>query len=168
MPGELSSRSAVHAMIKKDRFEESIDENLQSATFDKAGGLQGWRRLKATGLWRNPARSAVVDGMFHSGPAAGGRAIGSTHGQTRGQPAARIGRANPLPGLWSRRIARQSGCRIHVFRAADLAGAGFRRRESRQHTARTDGVRHAVLHGRVISGDLRIRVRRRRQSTKHF
>ena len=31
-----------------------------------------------------------------------------------------------------------------------------------------DGVRHAVLHGQVIPGDLRIRVRRRRQTTGRF
>jgi len=35
---------------------------------------------------------------------------------------------------------RQFGCRIHVFRAADLTGAGFRHQEFQQHATRADGV----------------------------
>src|ERR1017187_2373855 len=141
---KLAKTKPIHRQSTKN---ESIDENLQSAASDKAGGLHGWRRLKATGLGRDHVRSAVADWMFHSGPAAGWRAIVSTHGQTRGQPGARIGRPNPPPGLWSRRIAGQYGCRIHVFRAADLTGAGFRRQESRYNATCANGVRHAVLHG---------------------
>src|ERR1017187_4045581 len=119
---KLAKTKPIHRPSKK---EESTDENLQSAASDNAGGLPGWRRLiKATGLRRDRGRSAVADWKFHSGLAAGWRAIVSIHGQTRGQPGVRIGRTNPPPGLCSRRITRQSGCRVHVFRAADLAGAG--------------------------------------------